>query len=163
MIVDRNLIFSGSIGATGAITGQTVTGTNTSVVSTDALDTQGGTTPGQNIDLVKGEEMELVAQITTAFAGLTSLAFEYISADDGALTTNVTVLASTGPIPLANLTLGTQVNIPLNVPEPRALRRFVGVRYTIVGTGTAGAVFTSLMHRRDDLPKPYLQSGFAVL
>lgn len=162
-LIDNFAIFSGAISSAGVISGQTVTGTDTSVVSTNSYDTQGGSPSAQNIDLGKGADLDIVARVMTAFSGGTSVEFQYVSADDAALTTNVTVLGSSGAIVIASLPLGTQVVVEANPAQPRTIRRFVGVRYVLVGAVAAGAVFTSLQDEHGDMPQPSYNSGFAVL
>lgn len=162
-VIDAFNVFSGGFSAGGAVTYQTVTGTNTAVVGSNSFDTTGASPTGQNIDLGKGEEMDVVSQVGTAFAGATSVEIQFISADDAALTSNVTVLGSTGAIPIANLTAGKQVVQNLPIADPRTIRRYVGVQYVIVGTGSAGTVFTALQRRHGDVPQPAYKSGFSIL
>ena len=88
MIIDNNAIFSGSItnaaGSSGTVVaGQTVTGTNTSVLSTNTYDL------GVARDIGKGEALELAIEVITAASGGTSVQFQLIQADDAALTSNV--------------------------------------------------------------------------
>lgn len=163
-IIDAFTLFSGTL-SNGVITGQTVTGTNTSVVSTNSIDTQAGltlNTGGQSVDLGKGQEFDLQFNVTTAFAGLTSLELQYVSADDAALTTNVTVLGSSGAILLADLGAGKQHNLAVPKADPRTVRRYVGCRYVIVGAGSAGAIAAGFTTISGDLPQPAFKSGFAI-
>lgn len=160
--IDAFNVFSGGFNAAGVTTYQTVTGTGTTVVGTNSIDTTGGSPSAQAIDFGKGEELDIVGQVGTAFAGATSIEMQFISADDGPLTTNVTVLGSTGAIPIAKLTAGAQVVLPVPPVDPRVLRRYVGVQYVIVGAGSAGTVFASMQRRHGDLPQPSYKSGFTV-
>ena len=163
-IIDNNLQLSGSwVG--GVWTPQTVTGTDTSVLSTNNIDTTAGLGAAQPVDFGAGEPMQLLVNITTAFAGLTSLEIQYIQADDSAMSTNVNVLASTGAIPLASLTLGRQIDVNINRAslQPYPTRRYVGARYVIVGAGTAGALLATLVRNIGDVPQPAYKSGYAVL
>lgn len=163
-IMDNLAVFSGAVSAAGAISGQSVTGANTTVTGSNVYDTQGGSPTGQNIDLGKGEKIETVFDVLVAFAGATSVEFQFVNADDTALSTNATVLSSTGAIPIASLVAGAQ--IPMNVPvaDPRTVRRYVGVKYVIVGTITGTpTVFASVQHRHGDIPQQSLKSGFAIL
>lgn len=162
-IIDALTLFSGTLSG-GVITGQTVTGTNTSVVSTNSYDTQGGltlNTGGQSVDLGKGQPFDVQFNVTTAFEGLTTLELQYISADDAALTSNVTVLGSSGPIALANLTAGKQHNLKVPKADPRSVRRYVGTRYVIVGAGTAGAISAVVPVDAGD-PQSGFKSGFNI-
>ena len=135
MICDSLLLVSGTV--TGnTVAGQTVTGTNTSVLSTDKIDLL------QNRDIGEGEGIYMRSQVLTAVAGATSIAIEAVVADDAALSTNLTIIDSTGAIPLASLTAGARFGLRLNPRLASLGRRYLGARYTIVGTGTAGAFFT---------------------
>jgi hypothetical protein len=163
-ILDVNALFSGSY-ASGVITGQSIIGTG-NILGTNSYDTQAGltlNTGGQNVDLGKGQDMDVQFDLTAAVAGGTSVEFQFVNADDAALGTNLTVLASSGAIPVASLGLGARV--PMTVPkvDPRTLRRYVGVRYVIVGTTTAGAVSGGFTGFAGDYPQPLPKSGFAVL
>jgi hypothetical protein len=160
--IDALNVFSGGFNAAGAVSYQTVTGTSTTVLGSNSIDTTGGLGAAQPTDLGKGEELDIVAQVGTAFVGATSIEIQYISADDAALTTNVTVLGSSGAIPIAKLAAGAQVVVPVPPVDPRALRRYVGVQYVIVGAGSAGSFFTALQRRHGDLPQPAYKSGFTV-
>lgn len=160
MIIDRLQIVSGTIGGSSlspTLTGQTVTGTNTSVISTDTIDLL------QNRDVGQGNGfLKLLTQVGTAFAGLTSLTIEAIQADDAALTSNVTVIGSSGAIPLARLTAGARFVVELNARVGSVGQRYLGARYTIVGTGSAGTVFSHFGDQVQDGQKFY-PIGFVVL
>lgn len=156
MYVDNNLVVSGGVSAAGAITSQTVTGTNTSVLSTNTIDLL------QNRDIGAGSDlMKLRAEVMTAIAGATSIEIQAIVADDAALTTNVTVIGSTGAILLAALTLGARFEAALNTRIGSKGQRYLGIRYVIVGAGSAGAFFADFGPDMEDF-KTY-PSGFAVL
>jgi hypothetical protein len=161
-IMDSAAVFSGAVSAAGVLTPQTVTGTDTSVLGTNVYDTTGGSPTGQNVDLGKGEEIDVVAQVLTAASGGTSVEIQVVSADNAALTTNLTVLGSSGAIPVASLTAGAQVMIDLPKANPRTVRRYVGIRYVTVGAVAAGAYFTSLQKVSGDLPQPAYASGFTI-
>lgn len=162
-VMDNLAVFSGSVSSAGAISGQTVTGTDTTVLATNVYDTTGATGAAQAQDIAKGEKLEIVANVLTAASGGTSVEIQYVSADNTALSTNLTVLGSSGAIAVASLTAGKQVAIPIGPADPRAIRRYIGVRYVTVGAVAAGAYFTSLQHRHGDNPQPAYANGFAVL
>lgn len=154
MIVDSNLILSGTI-VGNSVAGQTVTGTG-NVLSTNTADLL------TNRDVGEGQDLFVRSQITTTFTGLTAMEIQVIVADDAALTSNVTVIGSTGAIPVAQLTAGARFAAGVN-PRLRSIgQRYFGVRYVITGTGTAGAVFSDLGDALQDGQKFY-SSGFAVL
>lgn len=162
-LFDALAMFSGAISAAGAISGQTVTGTSTGVLGTNSYDTTGGSPSGQNIDLGKGGDLDIVFRILTAFVGATSVEFQFVQADDAALGTNLEVIASSGAVAEALLTAGSQVVVDVTPSQPRVTRRYVGVRYVIVGTQSAGAATATLQPDHGDFPIPAFNSGFAVL
>ena len=98
--VDNNLLVSGAISATGVISGQTVFSAGTSVLSTNTIDL------GTARDMGEGSDLFGRFEYTVAAVGGTSIEMQVISADDAALSVNVTVIGTTGAIPVASLTLG---------------------------------------------------------
>lgn len=163
-ILDRATIFSGTISAAGVIAGQTVTGTNTTVNGTDVYDTTGGlpTAVSNIVDLGDGSDLEIDFSVLTAFAGGTSLELRIVTSDDTAQATNKTVLASSGAIPIASLGAGQKVTLKIPRGEPRAIRRYLGVDYVIVGTMSAGAVFAAIPANSGDQMPALYKSGFTV-
>lgn len=149
MILDQNLRVS---------TAQAVTVT---AVSTDSVDL---TTAR---DLGEGEGLFAVFTVGTAFAGGTSTQFEVIIADNGPLTTNPTQIATSIAIPTAQLVAGAMIAVKIDTPlnpvsgAPTA-RRFLGARYTVVGTNTAGTVTADITHDIQGARRAY-PSGFAIL
>lgn len=159
MILDNNLIVSGTVGGTAlspTITGQTVTGAS-AVLSTNTIDLQNARDIGEGNDLLKAR-----ATVITAFTGLTALTIEIIQADDAALSTNVNVFGSSGAIPVASLTAGKLFEIEMNARIGSTGQRYLGLRYTPTGTGTAGAILADFGAEYQDGRKFYT-SGFAVL
>jgi hypothetical protein len=158
MYMDRNLIVSGSVtGPAGSttITGQTVTGSS-AVVSTNTIDLQ------ENSDIGEGDDfLRARAIVATAFTGLTALTIEAIQADDAALSTNVTPIGSSGAIPVASLTAGALFEIQLNSRIGSKGQRYLGLRFTPTGTGTAGAILGDFGIDIQDGRKFY-PSGFTV-
>ena len=155
MILDNNLILSGAITAAGAVSYQTVTGTG-NVLSTNTIDL------GSNRDIGEGEDLYLRFQVGTVFAGLTALELQFIAADDAALTTNVTVIDSSGAIPVASLTAGARFVLDLNPRIGSNGQRYIGARYVITGTGTTGTLFADLGLEISD-GKKFYPSGFSVI
>lgn len=155
MYFDANLLLSGSISAANVITGQTVTGTG-NVLSTNTIDLL------QARDMGEGEDLWARFQITTAFAGCTSVEFQAVQADDAGLTTNLTVVDSSGAIPLAQLVLGARFALNINPRVGKTGQRYLGVRYVIVGTASAGVVVTDVGQSVQDGQKFY-PSGFAII
>jgi hypothetical protein len=155
MYVDANLMVSGSI--TGnTTTPQTVTGAS-AVLSTNTIDLS------QARDIGNGSRNpNLHVEVFTTFTGLTALTIEVIQADDAALSTNVTVVGSSGSIPVASLAAGTRLVVELNPRIGSKGQRYLGVRYTPTGTGTAGALIADFGIDYQDGQKFY-PVGFSVL
>lgn len=157
MILDRNLIVSGSVGGTAtspSITGQAITAT---AVSTDTIDLQNARDLFEGNDLVK-----LNVLIPAAFNNLTSLTIEIIQADAADLTGNVTVISSTGAVALARLTAGARFTLEGNARIGSTGQRYLGARYTVSGTApTTGSVFAAFNDQVQDF-KTY-PVGYAVL
>lgn len=146
MILDKQLMVSDA---------QAVTAT---AVSTNAIDTQ---LASPIRDVGTGEEMRMVITcgLAALAAGAAVVTFEVIQADDAALTTNVEVLAGTGPIGKAAIVAGYTA---LDIVLPRNTRRYIGVRYT-VGTGplTQGTFSAGLVHdgdRQKTYPSGYVNA-----
>jgi hypothetical protein len=164
MIIDNNLTFSGSW-SNGTWTGQTVTGTG-NVTSTNVLDTNPASTgagANQPLDFGMGENLAIAFGVGTAFAGATSVECQLVSADDAGISTNVQILNSTGAIPIASLTAGKQFSLKVDRSAPYQARRYVAVRYVIVGTGTAGTIIANLVKDYGDAQNQFYKPGFAVL
>lgn len=145
MILDHRLIFSEA---------QVIGSAGTSVVSTNAFDNGAAqTAPGGygtiEKDLLKGDlaNMAVLIRLTAAGSGGTSINFELIQATDAALTTSIDVLAQTGPITTANLTLDKRIHLP--IPSQGVTKRYVGLRYTSVGTVTLCAATAGLVRNVD--------------
>jgi hypothetical protein len=132
MLVDNNLLVSGSI-VNGVVTGQTVTGAS-SVLSTNTIDLS------VNRDIGEGDDIYLRAQVVTVFAGLTALNLQAIVADDAALTTNVTIIGDSGPIPVAQLPVAARFAVRINPRIASLGQRYLGARFVPTGTGTTGAL-----------------------
>ena len=157
MIQDARLLLSGSISSSdNSITGQTVTGTNTSVLSTNTVDLS------TTRDIGEGTDLFGRFQVATAAAGGTSVEFQVVTADDAALTTNVTVIGSTGAIVTASLTAGARFACDVSPRLASKGQRYVGLRYVIVGAMTAGVYVGDLGAEIQDGQKFY-PSGFAIL
>ena len=131
---------------------QAVTAT---AVSTNAYDAG-----SQAINLGAGETIEYAAHVVDAsFAGLTSVQFQLIAADDAALTSNVVVIEESAAIPLASLTLGSRpFRGKLN---PSVKKRYYGFNYVVVGTGTAGKL-TSFMGQGIPDNDDYYNKNYSV-
>ena len=128
----------------------------TTAVSTDTVDLSIARDMGEGGDLYMNFAM------TEAFAGGTSTNFEIIIADNAALSSNVVVIGASGAIVTASLTLGTNVAVRLNPQIASLGKRYLGARYTVSGTNTAGKVIADIVMDVQDGKKSYA-SGFSVV
>jgi hypothetical protein len=128
----------------------------TTAVSTDTVDLSIARDMGEGGDLFMNFAM------TEAFAGGTSTNFEIIIADNAALSSNVVVIGASGAIVTASLTLGTNVAVRLNPQIASLGKRYLGARYTVSGTNTAGKVVADIVMDVQD-GKKFYASGFAVV
>jgi hypothetical protein len=155
MYVDANSVVSGGVSNTGAVTFQTITGA-AAVLSTNTIDLL------QRRDMGSGQDLYLRVEVGTAFAGLTSMDVEAITADDPALSTNVTCVGALKAVPLANLGAGGRVAVDLSPLIGSIGRRYLGARFTPNGTGTAGSVLADFGIEVQEAGDQY-PSGFSVI
>ena len=127
----------------------------TTAVSTNTIDLL------QAHDVGEGEEMFMTFVLPAAMTGGTSCVFEAISTSDAALTTNIVSLGSTGAILTAALLINSMFIIKINPVFGSLVQRYLGARYTIVGTYTAGSVTTDVCVDAQD-GKKFYPSGFSV-
>jgi hypothetical protein len=125
--VDKQLTFSDQ---------QAVTAT---AVSSNALDVT-STAPLRDIGVGEPMFIDFSCQVSAAAAGAATVTFEVIQADDAALTSNVTSLASSGAIGKAALTAGSRI---WSVALPRTSQRYIGVRYTVATGPLTAGTFTA--------------------
>jgi hypothetical protein len=85
-----------------------------------------------------------------------------VVADDAALTSNVTVVGSSGALLTAALTASKNIAVRINPLIGSTGKRYFGARYTVVGTNSAGTVTADVVHGIQDGQKAYT-SGFAVV
>lgn len=156
MMVDNNLLLSGAVSALGVVSGQNAFSAGTTVLSTNTIDL------GVTRDMGEGGDLFGRFEVTTAAVGGTSIECQIIVADDAALTANVTVVGTTGAIPIASLTLGARFACDINPRIGSKGQRYMGARYASVGTTTAGAFFGDVGAEIQDGQK-FHAVGFAVL
>lgn len=162
MILDNFLVLSGAVSAAGVVSGQAVTATAVSTNTVDAAPLAlGGNTP---FDSGVGENMyiDISTLVAATAAGAATVRFELIQADDAALTTNVEVLAASGDIGKASLTVGAKVQLRFPPNGAYSPRRYWGLRYTVsTGPLTAGSFFAALVKDVQG-EQVYGKSGFLV-
>lgn len=143
MIVDQNL----------RLTSPTITTAGT--YYSDAIDL------AQAREIGEGENLYSVITVTTAFAGGTNVTFDVVVADNSGLSTNTTVLGSTGAVVTASLGAKAQYIIRIDPLIASLGRRYLGIRYTSTGTYTAGVALADIAHDIQD-GKKFYASGFSV-
>ena len=156
MYVDNNLLLSGAVSSTGVLSGQVVAITDTTALSTNAVDL------GVARDIAEGQPLFCRVEALIAASGGTSTLFEVIASDAAAGTGNVTVIGSSGAIPVASITIGARFAFPINMRLANKGQRYLTVRYTTVGVVTAQSFVADLGIEVQDGQKMYA-SGFAVL
>lgn len=155
MYVDRLLTLSGSItGNTKAF--QNVFATDNSVLSTDAIDL------GIATDVGQGQPLFGRFDIGTAFTGGTSAEFQIIASDAANGTGNVTVIGTSGAIPVAQLTATARGAFMLNPRLASRGQRYLTGRVVNVGANSAGSVFMDIGTEIQD-GLDFYPSGFSVL
>jgi hypothetical protein len=129
MIMDRQTVFSDA---------QQVTAT---AISTNVYD------DANNAAISGNGELQFIANTNDAFAGGTSIKADLVAADDAALTTNVTTLVAGAVVALP----GAGVVLARG-RVPRTAQRYLGVKYTVVGTmtGNGNHVTAALVAQTDD-------------
>lgn len=127
MLMDKQLEFSDS---------QAFTATSVSTNVVDTLPMSGNPNLVQNLGGSPGAF--LIFQVDTAFAGTAGTVTITLESDSTAnLATSPTTHYSSGVIGQAALVAGYQLVIPLPIGS---YERYLGLRYTVGGTITAGAV-----------------------
>ncbi len=125
----------------------------TTAVSTNTIDL------GSARDIGAGENLNVNFNVGTAFAGGTSTEFQVITSASADLS-SPTVIGSSGAIATAGLTAGKRVAVRVNPQINSNGQRYVGTRYVVVGTNSAGTVTADFVHGVQD-QKSYA-SGFNV-
>lgn len=113
-MIDNSLVFSAE---------QAVT---TTAASTNVVKTNGGDVPNR---------LFLVVRVDTAFAGCTSVT-PSVETDDAEAFSSAETVATFPTYPVASLTAGMVGIIPL----PLGLKDYLRMKYTVVGTATAGKI-----------------------
>lgn len=163
MIVDNFLVVAGSISAAGAITGQSFNGAATAV-STNSIDNAPLALGGNQVsDVGAGEALEVAISILTAPTVGTTCKYQWVQADDAALTSNVQVIVSTADIPIANLTIGQVVPLHMDRAAPYVPKRYTGLQVVTVGAIATHSIFACVVKNVQDVKNMLYKSGYAVL
>ena len=128
----------------------------TTAVSTDTIDLSIAR------DMGEGDDLYMNFAVTTALAGGTSVKFEVIGATNAALSSGVVVLGSSDAVVTASLVAGYNTAVRINPQIASTGQRYLGARYTISGTYTAGAVTADVVMDIQD-GKKFYASGFTVV
>ena len=123
-------------------------------VSTDTIDLSVAR------DVGEGTPLYMNFAVTTALAGGTSVKFEVITSANANLS-SPTVIGSSDAIVTASLTAGKNVAVRINPDIAGTGARYLGARYTIAGTYSAGKVTADIVETIGDGQK-YYASGFTV-
>jgi hypothetical protein len=162
MVFDNNLILAGAVSATGVISGQAANGAG-NILSTNTVDNGPLTTFGGNqvTDLGVGEPLEITITVVTAPTVGTSVQFQFIQADDAALTSNVQVINQTDAIPIASLPAGANVILHADRAAPFAPKRYVGLRFVNVGAIATASYFGAIVKNVQD--KLLFKGGYGIV
>ena len=128
----------------------------TTAVSTDTIDLNVAR------DMGEGSDLYMNFAVTTALAGGTSVKFEVIGATNAALSSGVVVIGSSDAVVTADLVAGKNVAVRIDPQIASTGQRYLGARYTIVGTFTAGNVLADVVMDIQD-GKKFYASGFTVV
>lgn len=135
MILDHQNTFS---------TAQAITGTanSTNVVDLGAVDAMPWPGLAPTADAGGGIPIRAFAQVTADFTGGTSVQVQVVTSDAANLSGH-TVLYETAAVPVADLKAGYK--FALGILPPGTTKRYLGLRYVVVGTPTAGAVTAGIV------------------
>lgn len=111
-------------------------------------------------DMGEGHNLFMNFAVTTALAGGTSVKFEVISSAAADLS-SPTVIGSSDAVVTASLAAGYNTAVRINPQIASKGQRYLGARYTIVGTYTSGAVTADVVETVQD-GKKFYASGFTV-
>ena len=127
----------------------------TTAVSTDTIDLSIAR------DIGEGEALYMNFAVITALTGGTSVKFEVISSAAANLG-SPTVIGSSDAIVTADLVAGKNVVVRINPQVASKGQRYLGARYTISGTYSAGTVTADVVMNIQD-GRSFYASGFTVV
>jgi len=127
----------------------------TTAVSTDTIDLSIAR------DIGEGDDLYMNFAVTAALTGGTSVKFEVITSASADLSTP-TVIGSTDAVVTASLVAGYNTAVRINPQIASLGKRYLGARYTISGTYSAGTVTADVVTDIQD-GKKFYASGFTVV
>jgi hypothetical protein len=127
----------------------------TTAVSTDTIDLSIAR------DMGEGQELFMNFAVTAALTGGTSVKFEVIQSASADLS-SPTVIGSTDAVVTASLVAGYNTAVRVNPQIGSRGQRYIGARYTISGTYSAGTVTADVVATIQD-GKKFYASGFTVV
>ena len=112
-------------------------------------------------DVGEGKELLMHFAVTAAMVGGTSIKFEVISSAAANLS-SPTVIGSSDAVVTASLTLGKSIAVVINPQIASEGQRYLGARYTVSGTYSAGTITADIVETIQD-GKKFYASGFTVV
>jgi hypothetical protein len=112
-------------------------------------------------DMGEGQELFMNFAVTAALTGGTSVKFEVIQSASADLS-SATVIGSTDAVVTASLVAGYNTAVRVNPQIGSKGQRYIGARYTISGTYSAGTVTADVVATIQD-GKKFYASGFTVV
>jgi len=162
MITDALLQFSGTV-VGNTVTGQSLIGAAQTFTSTNVVDLAGVGTGNVARDIGQGGGLDIEIAVTSAFVGGTSMQAVLVTADDAAISVNVTQVVLTPAIPVASLPAGALIPLHLDRAAPLVPRRYMAIQYVTLGTMSAGAVTATVVRDVQDKGNSTIfASGFTV-
>ena len=112
-------------------------------------------------DMGEGQELFMNFAVTAALTGGTSVKFEVIQSASADLS-SPTVIGSSDAVVTASLVAGYNTAVRVNPQIGSKGQRYIGARYTISGTYSAGTVTADVVATIQD-GKKFYASGFTVV
>lgn len=140
MILDDTLVLSDAQAITA-------TARSTNIIDMGAAGTAYGHAAALARDVGKATNIPILVTVVEAFNNATSVTVQ-LEVDDDPAFGSPTIVAVGPAIPLASLTLGSQINFPAQLPVG-VNERFLGLRYTVAGVApTVGKITAAIVAGR---------------